>query len=83
MQPLKKRAAQLLADILDAICRLQIADKTTQLTQLEAQLADSQIWANPAHAQQVSRQAAALRGQIEPWQVLQAQARDMADGSGR
>ena len=79
MQPLKKRAAQLLADILDAICRLQIADKTTQLTQLEAQLADSQIWANPAHAQQVSRQAAALRGQIEPWQVLQAQASDIVE----
>ena len=79
MQPLKKRAAQLLADILDAIRRLQIADKATQLTQLEAQLADSQIWANPAHAQQVSRQAAALRGQIEPWQVLQAQASDIVE----
>lgn len=79
MQPLKKRAAQLLADILDAIHRLQITDKATQLTQLEAQLADSQIWANPAHAQQVSRQAAALRGQIEPWQVLQAQASDIVE----
>ena len=79
MQPLKKRAAQLLADILDAIHRLQITDKATQLTQLEAQLADSQIWANPAHAQQVSRQAAALRGQIEPWRVLRAQASDIVE----
>jgi len=79
MQPLKKRAAQLLADILNAINRLQITDKATQLAQLEAQLADSQIWANPAHAQQVSRQAAALRGQIEPWRVLQAQASDIVE----
>ena len=79
MQPLKKRAATLLTDVETAVQQLRIADKTTQLAELEQQLADSQIWVNPAYAQQVSRQAAALRSQIQPWQVLQSQARDIAE----
>ncbi len=79
VQPLKKRAAVLLTDVEAAVQQLRIVEKAEQLSEFEQQLADSQIWVNPNHAQQISRQAAALRSQIQPWQVLQSQARDIVE----
>jgi len=77
MQPLKKRVAELAREIAEATQRLDLGAKKTQLTDLDERLAVPEIWNNPAHAQEVSKQAANLRAVIEPWETLQAQVADI------
>lgn len=77
MQPLLKRLEPLQADIAAAYERLNVADKELKLRELDSQLADPDVWHNPDHAQNLSKQAAALRSTIEPWQTLFAQANDI------
>lgn len=79
MQPLEKRVTALQTAIHDAMSRLDIAGKSTQLADLDAQLAVPEIWNNPARAQELSKQAASLRAVVEPWQLLQTQVNDIAE----
>jgi len=79
MQPLKKRLDSLTTDISDAYGRLAIDDKFHQLELLDQELAAPEIWNNPAYAQEKSKQSAALRQMVEPWQTLRAQAADMQE----
>lgn len=77
MQPLLKRLEPLQADIDAAYERLAVNEKDKKLTELEAQLAEPDVWHDPERAQTMSKQAAALRSSIEPWQTLRAQAHDI------
>lgn len=77
MQPLRKRSEQLRSLIDEACARLRIDEKTKELTSLDEQLADADVWHNPSRAEALSKQAAALRSGIEPWQTLAAQAKDI------
>lgn len=79
MQPLEKRAATLGSEIEAAKTRLKIDDKRRELERLDEQLAVPEIWHNPTHAQDLTRQAASLRSQIEPWETLNAQVSDIAE----
>lgn len=79
MQPLKKRATDLLMAISDAFDSLHIDAKSAELAAIDEQLADSNVWANPERAQMLSKQSAALRDQIEPWNVLRSQASDLSE----
>lgn len=79
MQPVQKRAEQLKNDITDAWHRLRLSQKQTELAGIDEQLADSGIWNDPEHAQIISKQSAALRGQIDPWLTLQSQLTDAID----
>lgn len=79
MQPLQKRS-ELLRRLIDEACeQLRIVAKTKELTAIDAQLADADVWHNPTRAEQLSKQAAALRSSIEPWTTLSAQAKDIDD----
>lgn len=79
MQPLKKRLQLLQSQVDDAFLKLALDDKQSQADELEAQLSTSEIWHNPQHAQDVSRQLAALRKVTEPWMTLRAQAADLIE----
>jgi peptide chain release factor 2 len=79
MQPLKKRIASLHTGVAEAIDRLDIEAKEASLAALDEQLAVPEIWQNPGHAQEVSKQAAALRSTIEPWRTLESQVSDMRE----
>lgn len=79
MQPLKKRLDGLKTEIADAYARLKIDEKARQLDQFEQELAAPEIWNNPSYAQDKSKQLAALRAMVEPWQTLTAQAGDMQE----
>lgn len=76
MQPLLKRIETLQHDISDAWGRLQIDAKRQELAAIDEQLADSQVWQDVERAQALSKQAAALREQVDPWVTLRAQADD-------
>ena len=79
MQPLEKRADDLKREIDAAWQRLAVEAKATQLAALEAELAEPEVWNNPAHAQEVSKQVASLKAIIEPWQTLRAQVSDIKE----
>lgn len=77
MQPLKKQLTELLRATDSAMETLQIEAKAQELLAVDAQLADANVWANVERAQLLSKQAASLRAQVEPWQILHAQVSDL------
>lgn len=79
MQPLKKRLAGLAKDIADAYQKLAIDEKAHAANELERDLMAPEIWNNPAFAQNKSKQLAALKQMVEPWQTLRAQAADLEE----
>lgn len=79
MQPLLDRIGILKTRLVEAHEQLAIAAKAEELAAIDAQLASSEVWNNVEHAQMLSKQSAAIRGQIEPWQTLLAQANDIAE----
>lgn len=79
MQPLEKRAQSLKMAINEAISRLAIVAKQAELEQLDARLAEPEIWNDPQEAQELSKQAAAVRSLVEPWQTLLSQASDIVE----
>lgn len=79
MQPLKKRARELSADISVAIERLNLETKQQQISELENELAVPEIWNNPGYAQDVSKKLAGLQASVDPWLTLQAQANDITE----
>jgi len=79
MQPLKKRADELKSEIHTATKRLQIASKQQELDALDASLAEPEVWNDSTNAQDLSKQAAALRAVVEPWQTLTEQINDIEE----
>ncbi|MCD8561819.1 peptide chain release factor 2 [Candidatus Saccharibacteria bacterium] len=79
MQPLIKRLNDLRPQIDAALERLAIEQRQYEIQELEAQLATSEIWHNPAHAQELSKQLAAMKRLVDPWLTLKAQADDLLE----
>lgn len=79
MQPLRKQAEDLRARVAGACQALHIDARAEELAVLDEQLADSNVWANVERAQMLTRQAASLRSQIEPWQILRSQISDIVE----
>lgn len=79
MQPLEKRAHQLDDAIREAMERLDVDNKSNQLTDIDEQLAVPEVWNNPTKAQELSKQAASLRNIVEPWQTLSTQVNDIVE----
>lgn len=77
MQPLVKRLETLQTDVQAAYDQLAIDAKAEQLEVLTDELNQPEIWHNPSIAQDKSKQLAALRATVEPWQVLVAQISDI------
>jgi len=79
MQPLLQRVQLLKSELEQAMEQLHVDTKQLELDAIDAQLAEGNVWTNVERAQSLSKQAASLRAQIEPWQTLQAQVGDMAE----
>lgn len=77
MQPLKQRIQTIRQSVKSAYENIAIDDKLAELTELDNQLATSEIWLNPERATNLTKKAASLRSEIEPWQTLKAQADDI------
>lgn len=79
MQPLRQRLLEL-RNQLDVACeRLDIETKERDLEAFDAELAEPDVWRDPAHAEKLSKQAGSLRQQIEPWQLLRMQVADSVE----
>lgn len=62
-----------------ATAQLKLASKVDKLAEMDAVIADGNIWTNVERAQELIKQANNLRAQIEPWQVLQTQTADILE----
>ena len=79
MQPLKKKIGELQKEIAQAKSALKFSDLEQNLAELDEQLNQPEIWNNPDHAQELTKQAASLRQTVEPWQTLTVQVGDMVE----
>lgn len=79
MQPLLKRVTTLRHDINIAYNQLSIDDKRLLVTRLDEEMARPEIWNNPSHAQEKSKQLAAVTAVVEPWETLRAQTADIIE----
>jgi peptide chain release factor 2 len=79
MQPLLKRLDMLRDGIETAYKQLAIDDRAARLSVLEIELSAPEVWNDPRHAQDISKQLAALLAMVEPWQTLRSQADDIQE----
>jgi peptide chain release factor 2 len=79
MQPLLKRITNLSSQIDVAFKRLDIAAKQEKLSELETDLAESEVWNNPSVAQEKSKNLSTLNSIVEPWLILKTQVDDIAE----
>lgn len=79
MQPLLKRLNELRLSINAALERLDMPQKQLAISALDEELAQPDVWHNPANAQAKSKQVAALRAAVDPWMTLRAQADDLIE----
>lgn len=79
MYPLRQKLATLTDQLTAAYKRLHIPAKTQELTSIDKLLAEPDVWRDPVHAEQLSKQAANLRQQVEPWQLLVTQVEDSVE----
>lgn len=56
--------------------------RETQLATLEKEINTPEFWNDPSHAQQVSKQAASLREQIEDWRAFEQRLKDATELAG-
>lgn len=77
MQPLHKRLEKLQLSIKAAYEQLQIDAKIQQAQALEIELAAPEVWNNPPHAQQISKQLSQLDAVSGPWLTLRTQVNDI------
>ncbi len=79
MQSLLRRLSDLAIHIENALERLHIDQKQQEITTLEDELAQPEVWNNPTSAQQKSKNLAAMKAAVDPWLTLQAQTQDMSE----
>jgi peptide chain release factor 2 len=77
MDELKTQSTKLLNEVEQAITKLDVNSKSTELTKLQQEMSQPDFWADNTHAQSVSRQADTLTKQIEPWQNLKNEVKEL------
>lgn len=76
---LETRLHEITAAVRAAADRLKLSDKASEVAQLEELLARPEIWHNPEQAQTQAKKLSDLKSQVDPWQVLAAQAQDFTE----
>ena len=79
MQELEKRLDILSQNLAAAWERLALDEKSAQLEALEAEVAEPEIWNNPANATAKNQELAKLSDEISPWRLLKTQTEDIRE----
>ncbi len=79
MQDLQKRLSELEADFLKVYEKLNIADKIVKAGELEKEVANPEIWHNIEEATRKNQELASLNDEIQPWQLLGTQIKDLGE----
>lgn len=59
--------------------KLGLDQKLTQKTELESEIANPDLWANPAHAKEVHETFSKLDNELHPWIMLKTQLEDIKE----
>jgi peptide chain release factor 2 len=76
---LVKRLDNLRTEIDAAHAKLDLPAKEKEITALETEMAQPEIWHNPEHAQATAKKLSELKNQVDPWVVLAAQVKDLSE----
>lgn len=79
MQELEKRLDILSENLTAAWDRLGLDEKISQLEALEAEVAEPEIWNNPANATAKNQELAKLSDEVDPWRLLKTQVEDIRE----
>ncbi|MBR3228718.1 peptide chain release factor 2 [Candidatus Saccharibacteria bacterium] len=79
MQDLSKKLADLEANFLQVYEKLKISDKLKQITKLEKEVADPDIWKNLATATAKNQELSKLQDETAPWELLKTQINDLKE----
>lgn len=77
--PLAKRLDQLKTEVAKAWQQLNLDAKSQQISQLEIEVNNPEIWANPDHARTQNETLARLSDEVQPWKLLQVQVNDLSE----
>lgn len=76
---LRKRLDTLCAQLQDAWNKLHLDDKIQEISALETEVANPDIWINPDYAREQNEKLARLNDEVQPWRLLKVQAEDLQE----
>jgi len=79
MQDLMKKLKTLEADFLQVYEKLKISDKLMEISKLEAEVAEPEIWRDVKKATEKNQKLSGLRDETEPWELLKVQISDLKE----
>lgn len=79
MQDLLKRLEILEADFWQVYEKLKISDKLTEISELEIEVAEPEIWRDVEAATAKNQKLAGLKDETEPWELLKVQINDLKE----
>ena len=79
MQELEKRLDILNQNLTAAWEKLGIDAKIAEIEKLEAEVAEPEIWQDPANATAKNQELAKLNDEINPWKLLRTQTQDIKE----
>lgn len=82
MNEVAKRAQLLLNDVTTLWDTLSLNTKIQQLSDIDVQLADPNVWQDNINAQELAKLQAKLQGLTRPWQQLQSKLEEVSELAG-
>lgn len=79
MDKLKARVGEILNELKKASLKLNLESKKNQISDLEVEISNPEIWLNPKTAQEKVKKLADLNKEIHPWLVLKTQVEDILE----
>lgn len=79
MEPIAKRAHELLNEVTGLWQSLSMDTKIHDLNTLDRQLADPNVWQDNLKAQELSKQQAKLQATVQPWQTLKTKVEELQE----
>lgn len=76
---LRKRLDTLRAQLQDAWDKLHLDDKIQEISALETEVANPDIWINPDYAREQNEKLARLNDEVQPWRLLKVQSEDLQE----
>ena len=79
MQELEKRLEKLAREFEKVYEKLQVADKAEKMAELEAKVAEPEIWNDVKKATEMNQELAKLSEEVEPWDLMKTQIEDLKE----
>ncbi|MBR5939557.1 peptide chain release factor 2 [Candidatus Saccharibacteria bacterium] len=79
MEQLMRKLDELKAEFLKTYEKLSISKKASKMVELEAEVAEPEIWRDVEKATAKNQELARLKEEVEPWELLRTQIEDLSE----